>query len=73
MTCKDCICYAVCTFTSITSEKMGNDCKQFKNKADFVEVVRCEKCIYKDECLQKIDCECVYQELVFCSYGERRK
>lgn len=83
MTCKDCIHHCICKeherlmltidnlYELMYEEGVDKSCKHFRNKADFVEVVRCEKCIYKDECLQKIDCECVYQELVFCSYGER--
>ena len=40
--------------------------------ADVVEVVRCEKCGYKDVCLQKIDCDYLDREVVYCSYGERK-
>ena len=38
MTCKDCVHYGVCGFTSITSKSVEKDCRGFKNKADFVEV-----------------------------------
>ena len=41
--------------------------------ADVVEVVRCKDCKYQDECLQKVDCEYVMKEIVFCSYGERKE
>ena len=44
MICKDCIHFEVCGFTSITGKTMEKDCKQFKNKADFVEIVRCKDC-----------------------------
>ena len=39
---------------------------------DLVDVVRCDICIYRDECMQKIDCEYAYKDIVYCSYGERR-
>lgn len=82
MTCKDCIHYAVCAFTSITSKKMEKDCKRFKNEADVVEVVRCpdcKHCIKDTEYSKKINmgyCEydnTVHQRTHFCGYGERRK
>ena len=38
MTCKDCVHYNVCGFTSITSKSVEKDCRDFKTKADFVEV-----------------------------------
>lgn len=37
MTCKDCIHLPVC-------QLMPSNCEHFKNKADFVEVVRCKDC-----------------------------
>lgn len=51
-TCKDCIHYLVCDYWE--KEAYPNDCenydkalcKFFKNKADFVEVVRCKDCKY---------------------------
>ena len=51
------------------------DCLDILEKqptADVVEVVRCEKCGYKDVCLQKIDCDYLDREVVYCSYGERK-
>lgn len=50
MTCKDCIHYEVCNY-HITEETplTVDECSHgFKNKADFVEVVRCKKCKYSD-------------------------
>ena len=38
MTCKECVHYNVCVFSSITSKSVEKDCRDFKNKADFVEV-----------------------------------
>lgn len=84
MTCKDnCLHYEVC-LTAFSSKGMylGDDAEEmecFKNKADFVEVVRCEKCKYRTEvtecnhtlyfCRKKQN----YIKLNdFCSYGKRR-
>lgn len=36
MTCKDCVHYEVCGFTSITGKSMEKDCRNFKNKAEIV-------------------------------------
>ena len=42
MTCKDCIHYIVCDIPSITNDiTTAKGCGAFKNKADYVEVVRC--------------------------------
>ena len=57
-TCKDCMHHNLCfengtlfihfTAKGITDENVETNCpfKTFKNKADFVEVVRCPECIY---------------------------
>ena len=48
MTCKDCIHYDACADwmppTELLEEIFPDRCTQFKNKADFVEVVRCKDC-----------------------------
>lgn len=53
MTCKDCICYEVCPKPYYGEKIACNDvedrCENFKNKADFVEVVRCKDCIHAIE------------------------
>ena len=43
MTCKNCIHYGACAFSSIITK----DCKLFKNKTDFVEIVRCKDCKHR--------------------------
>ena len=63
-------------------ENMKADCPHFKNKADFVEVVRCSKCKYKDDCAGQIvhttrdyvleQNISTYNKVDFCSYGERK-
>ena len=40
MTCKDCISYNVCEWGQLYE----TPCVKFKNKTDFVEVVRCKDC-----------------------------
>ena len=85
MTCKDCIHYGVCMdFTTLKESEFAQNfnqaemsCDYFKNKADFVEVVRCKDCkrakplifegFYK--CYRQNACRKAYD---FCSYGERK-
>lgn len=92
MTCKDCLGYKFCSRgrngqTNFYGEvsacnNVESLCKDFKNKADFVEVVRCKDCRYFN---QKVPCGgfCICGEVTggiprvrvnedFCSYGERR-
>ena len=45
-TCKDCLYEGFCYYTVTFADRSG--CKKFKNKSDFVEVVRCEKCKHGD-------------------------
>jgi hypothetical protein len=78
MTCKDCIHYDVCQYhiteeTDMTVAECGN----FKNKAEFVEVVRCKGCKYyvAEYCTRDIKGRTnmfYMQPDDFCSYGERR-
>lgn len=86
-TCKDCVHYIVCKDDCdsgyLDEDENGNyftdDCNCFINKADFVEVVRCEDC--KESYLAKdgkLRCDRLYPSLGwveptdFCSYGERK-
>ena len=89
MTCKDCIHYDVCQdlrYGDIT-DCDSKDCGGFfQNKADFVEVVKCEKC--KHDIHNGGDCdrvlihtkrnlvleqnEYLYYKLNYCEYGERK-
>lgn len=80
-TCKDCIHHDLCFDNGtlfvhygakgINIEDVENKCpfKAFKNKADFVEVTRCSKCEYKEDCEQYIYIDCCRNDLVFCSCG----
>ena len=53
-TCKDCLKYDICPFNSETHEK--ENCKYFKDKTNFVEVVRCKDCLYATERYGHINC-----------------
>ena len=77
-TCKDCIHEEACRqmlkiiWNGVNDKYEGcaDRCETFKNKADFVEVVRCERCEYKEDCEQYIYIDCCRNDLVFCSCGE---
>lgn len=85
MTCKDCIHYDVCykkPIHKLDDEliEMGG-CSSFKNKADFVEVVRCGKCKHGEKYVIDNDtflykCRRMgiggFVEDFHCGYGERR-
>lgn len=81
-TCKDCICYDILCQHTLQGDELKL-CEHFKNKEDYVEVVRCEKCEYKDDCAgqmvhttrdyvleQNIS---TYNKVDFCSYGKRKE
>ena len=69
MTCKDCIKADVCelAYHLWDEQEVEKRCKHFKNKADFVEVVRCEKCKY---CVTHT-CAITGIKTLFCDYGEK--
>ena len=78
MTCKDCIHYKVCQYHIDEETEMSvNECDDFKNKADFVEVVRCGKCKWyiggRMQCGHPF---VLFSDRLmttqFCSYGERK-
>ncbi len=90
MTCEDCIHVDVCE--EWHEQEMQRACyygEYFKNKADFVEVVRCKDCKYfyadtyaskvlRRECRLRsigngIGCVRLDGENDFCSYGERKE
>ena len=76
MTCKnDCLHYDICHAVKTAGEfhAYAEFCKTFKNKADFVEVVRCKDCVEYttyDKCLGWCNelQRCVLLDS-FCSYG----
>ena len=83
MTCKDCFYYEDMCKEHLTecaehgeAERILNPCSKFKNKADFVEVVRCAECLHYDfqhhQCDNPLGLWSTYMDK-FCCYGERKK
>ena len=82
--CKDCIKNDVCELYIHlhTRDYKENKCKHFKNKADFVEVVRCKDCKYRKKDKLFVSGHYCYLRPVnggrfcedddFCSYGKRK-
>ena len=88
MTCKDCLHYNTCTIMEHSSydpayyQEFG--CDDFKNKVDFVEVVRCRDCkrCYEKRtkrnkqlmrfCMRMDGREYQVNANDFCSYGKRK-
>ena len=71
-TCNDCIYYPVCNY------KMW--CDLFKDKTNFVEVVRCKDCLYATERYGHLNCihGVSYRNSWnkpddYCSYGVRKE
>ena len=84
MACKECIHYDVCQYhiTEETDMTVAECSHTFKNKADFVEVVRCKDCKHsreQDRVFGITDYKCSKHNISclspydFCSYGERKK
>lgn len=90
MTCKDCVHDDVCehwknsVFGSDALYPKENDCEHFKNKADYVEVVRCKDCkhywsyksiggFYNCKCTFDPEYDTPVHEMHFCGYGERKQ
>ena len=90
MTCNECIHFNACRnlLEAFCPEYKGKrliftkNCKYFKNKADFVEVVRCKDCKYLKQdndfatgrycSLRNVNGGKYCKDNDFCSYGERR-
>lgn len=80
MTCKDCLLLSMCRMAydlGEFQEKAEKLCKKFKNKTDFVKVVRCNKCKYCNKngfCFKNING--IGYKLVlpwdYCSYGKEK-
>ena len=71
MTCKDCIHYDVCQYhIDEETEMTVNECDHFKNKADFVEVVRCKDCRFNVNNMERdgYDTTDYSGEDIVCSY-----
>ena len=84
MTCKECICYDILCKDTLQDDELQL-CDQFKNKADFVEVVRCKNCIHGEVSIiartkdgkETWGCYCNAKKVVtdvdsYCPMGEKR-
>ena len=80
--CEDCIFYEKLCQHALEEHEFKL-CEDFKNKADFVEVVRCKDCkhcwqyvsidrMHHIECTFDPECNTPIHEMHFCSYGERK-
>ena len=69
-TCKNCIGYEYCNPQPKNPRKVEKWCDRFKNKADFVEVVRCKDCVYR----HTVHCNSKHEraDIDFCSHGVKR-
>ena len=81
MTCKDCIKYDACltynggmTRTISMKNKAEKMCGIFKNKADFVEVVRCDNCYLQGSCIVEdtFNTARMADSMKFCAVGKRK-
>ena len=78
MTCMDCVSFNVCYKHHFYGRPATLVCCEFKNKADFAEVVRCKDCKHRREsahrsyCLPVFGLKQITDLNAFCSYGERR-
>ncbi len=86
LTCHECIHFDVCDYhiTELTTMTIAECSHEFKNKDDFVEVVRCKNCIYSYGTFSEMYCkqhtvssldggeDAMVDADDFCSYGEKR-
>ena len=91
MTCKDCVHYEDCLTdertqyysTTVDCDVVENNCNFFINKADFVEVVRCKDCDYREPIDERISYKrkhpmhCILKSALtadddYCKYGRRK-
>ena len=83
MTCNDCVYFGLCEALSVYYDMPiggASECALYKNKADFVEVVRCKDCKHwlKDVAgCTDITGRCEWANYMvgtagYCVYGERK-
>ena len=72
MTCYDCVHINVCK--AYEPEDADCICNQFKNKADFVEVVRCDDCYLQGHCVVEdtFNTARMADSMKFCAVGKRK-
>ena len=87
-TCEDCIGFEFCEILYTENEikdiilegDIRNLCDDFKDKENFVEVVKCKDCLYARERYGKLECinglsfrNTYNSPNMYCSYGERKE
>jgi len=87
MTCRECIHHLMCAVYAPNFDDVlanGETCSEFKNEANFVEVVRCKDCLYCEEYHYEEEGENPYIKLKckwsnysrqyndYCSLGEKK-
>ena len=72
MSCYDCVHLNVCK--AYEPEEVDCICNQFKNKADFVEVVRCDNCYLQGGCIVEdtFNTARMSDSMKFCAVGKRK-
>ena len=73
-TCKDCICFDILCRDTLQEDELKL-CDSFKNKADFVEVVRCKDCKFCEHTRESYHCVPGRHSVRsddYCSYGQRK-
>ena len=87
LTCENCIHSSVCTPYNTPNDEYPNigKCPHFKDKADYVEVVRCKDCEHCDSYYPKKakgeeakiayyckSLDCITKPTDFCNYGKKK-
>lgn len=74
MTCKDCLHYNVCHYHIDEETPFAvTECNNFKNKADFFEIVRCENCKHGEKFIISRSKDGVEEDAVLCGVKSRFK
>ena len=68
-TCKQCLHEELCNIQGYAD---ADDCCCYKDKADFVEVVRCKDCPHQEQCCEFIMISGKDKTIDFCSEGIRK-
>jgi hypothetical protein len=71
VSCNNCIHYDICIFHIKGDEY--KKCPHFKNKVNFVEVVRCKDCEYHDYICKHPDGLFRTTDNSYCSFGKRKE
>lgn len=72
-TCKDCIHLKVCDERRKNNHTVSQSvCKNFKNKEDVQEIVRCKDCFYHDTCFIRLGTSIMHSEYGYCSRGTKK-